>query len=324
MRILKITTTEYHPNFRHYVRILELEDSSFLAQRAQLYARGKDLSDQFDQLIDQIKQQTNLTISKIAKKYQISEKQLRSWRKGRSAIPVTILKQISKELNIDPGAIENNIDELSSARGQKIKIPRIIDSTLLEILGRFCGDGSCGCYEGTYKFSLKEKGKEFVELHSQDMKKIFSLKGKVVVYPNVAENLIYSKPLVLLFQRIFQYRPGFQKSLNVKPPLFLRKVDWETRKSFTTGLIDTEGSFYSDTANRTVTFEIKMKNRFLIDEVRRAFDRLGVAHNYYATPKDDPLIFRVRSYGKDSLHKIREVFELKNKRHLKQLERFNI
>jgi intein-encoded DNA endonuclease-like protein len=217
--------------------------------------------------------------------------------------------------------MQDLIEGLSSSRGSTILIPRSISPTLVEILGRFCGDGSCGIYDSSnYKFSLKERSGSFVELHSRDMKEIFAVKGRVVHYPRVSENVIYSKPLVLLFQQLFKYRDGFHKSLHVKPPELLDNLDWDLRKGFTTGLIDTEGSFYYDQSTRTVIFEIKMINSSLIQEVEKAFKEFDIQFNYSALPKADPTIFRIRSYGKKTLRLLKDVFEPKNQRHLSQFQ----
>jgi DNA-binding transcriptional regulator YiaG len=321
MKTLKIPENLQKVYFRKYVDIFALEDTSTDTYRKQLYANGRLLPKRFNELITQYKRQMNVSFSELSKEYNISEKQMRAWRTGRTALPLRALKQLTSELHINPQSLQKLIDGLSSSRGSTILIPRLISPTLVEILGRFCGDGSCGIYDGSnYKFSLKERNGNFVELHSQDMDKIFAIKGRVVHYPRVSENIIYSKPLVLLFQQLFKYKDGFQKSLHVKPPELLDDLDWGLRKGFTTGLIDTEGSFYYDQSTRTVIFEIKMINSSLIQEVGKAFKEFDVQHNYSSFPKDNPTIFRIRSYGKKTLRLLKDAFEPKNQRHLNQFQ----
>jgi len=311
-------------DFRKYVDIFSLEGNRLQTQRKQVYARGEELSSEFDKLITRIQQKANLSVDNIAKRCKVSRKQLSAWRTGRSAIPIRVLRQITSELGEKASSIVRFIDQLSGSKGAKILIPRTITPTLVEILGRFCGDGSCGIYGNeTYKFSLKESA-SFVTLHSQDMARIFGIQGKVKHYPRVSENVIHSKPLVLLFQRIFGYRAGFHKSLHVKPPRFLEDLNWRTRSRFTTGLIDTEGSFYKDRSTRTITFEIKMRNSSLIREVGMAFKELGIHYNYYSRPKGNPTTFRIRSYGRESLRLLKDAFEPKNQRHLSQLTSFGL
>jgi transcriptional regulator with XRE-family HTH domain len=118
-------------------------------------------------LITLVQQKANLSLSNTAKRYKVSRKQLRAWRTGRSAIPIRVLRQITSELGEKASSVVRLIDELSGSKGAKILIPRAITPTLVEILGRFCGDGSCGIYDdGTCKFSLKEASASFVALHS--------------------------------------------------------------------------------------------------------------------------------------------------------------
>jgi hypothetical protein len=156
------------------------------------------------------------------------------------------------------------------------------------------------------------------------MKEIFGIKGKVINYPNVAENVINSKPLVLLFQQIFKYTEGFHKTFSVKPPSFLRSLNWAERKYFTTGLMDTDGSFYYDKSTRTVMFEIKMKNPYLIEEVRFAFNVHNINYDYRAYPIENPEVYRVRAVGKETLKSIKTNFNPKNEKHLKKLKSFNL
>jgi len=308
--------------FRNDINIFEFKGNLSEKQREQIYANGKNLFQLFDQYITKFKQQEGLNFSEIATKFNISEKQLRAWRIGRSPIPLKALKTITKELNIDKKIIENEIEELSSSRGNPIKIPRITTPKLVEIFGRYCGDGSCGIYKGgDYKFSLKEKGKEFVKLHSEDMNSIFGIKGGVINYANSSENVIRSKPLVLLFQKIFEYKDDFNKTFDIKPPHFLKDLDWIIRKHFTTGLIDTEGSFYYDNSSQAYFFEIKMKNSYLNNEVKTAFDEFGIPYNYY---QPRPNTYRIRISNRWNIKLIKEIFEPKNKRHLDLLERFGI
>lgn len=321
MKTLNVPANLQKANFRKYIDIFSLEDTRTQTYRKQLYTIGRLLPKRFNELITRYKHQMNVTFSELSKKYNISEKQMRAWRTGKTALPLRALKQISSELQINPQSMQDLIEGLSSSRGSTILIPRSISPTLVEILGRFCGDGSCGIYDGgNYKFSLKERSGSFVELHSRDMKEIFAVKGRVVHYPRVSENVIYSKPLVLLFQQLFKYRDGFHKSLHVKPPELLDNLDWDLRKGFTTGLIDTEGSFYYDQSTRTVIFEIKMINSSLIQEVEKAFKEFDIQFNYSALPKADPTIFRIRSYGKKTLRLLKDVFEPKNQRHLSQFQ----
>ena len=321
MKTLKIPENFQKVNFRNYVDILSLDKTRSKTYRKQLYAFGRLLPKRFNELITQYKRQMNVSFSELSKQYSVSEKQMRAWRTGKTGIPLRALNQLISELRINPHSIQDLIEGLSSSRGSTILIPRLISPTLVEILGRFCGDGSCGIYDGSnYKFSLKETNVNFVELHSQDMNSIFAIKGRVVHYHRVSENVIYSKPLVLLFQQLFKYKDGFQKSLHVKPPELLDDLDWSLRKGFTTGLIDTEGSFYHDQSTRTVIFEIKMINSSLIQEVGKAFKEFDIHYNYFSFPKNKPMIFRIRSYGKKTLRLLKDVFEPKNQRHLNKFQ----
>jgi len=304
-------------NFREYFRIFDLASDTVLDSKRNLYASGKHLPQFFDRIVRLLRRDYNMTMQEIAQSLKISYKQLRAWRKGRAPIPLNILKYITRKLNIDKRIVENKIDELSSSKGSKIKIPLHISAKLINVLGRFCGDGSCGVYGGkTYKFSLKERSRNFVELHAKDMEELFGVRGKVVTYHNFSENVIYSKPLVLLFCNIFQYHTDFTKTYDVKIPEFIKKTVWNKRVNFTRGLIETEGTFYYNKSTKSIVFEIKMRNKHLIEEVKEAFENFQIPYNYYSMNN----IFRIRCYGKNTINLIRNIIQPKNERLLNQLK----
>lgn len=300
-------------NLRDYISIVDLERDRILNYREQLYARGRNLLLKFNHIIELIREQHNLSLNQLAKDFGVSVKQLRKWRYGETPIPLRILKMLTEgnSLQMD---IENEIEYISSSRGKKVKIPRKISPLLIEILGRFSGDGSCGIYNGDYKWSLKEEGKRFVRANLRDMETIFGIGGIYIDYDTYAENLIRSKPLVLLFQQIFDYTEGFEKTYHIEPPYFLDYIDWDNRKLFTTGLIDTEGSFYY--TNQSYYFEIHMVNEYLVNEVALAFDEFDIPYNYKQRSNNR---FKLISYGKVNCSLILDTFEIKNEKHLIKL-----
>ena len=190
---------------------------------------------------------------------------------------------------------------------------------LIEILGRFSGDGSCGVYNGDYKWSLKEEGKRFVRLNSRDMQTIFGNGGVYIDHDTYAENLIRSKPLVLLFQQIFNYTDFFDKTYNAIPPYFLDDINWNCRKFYTTGLIDTEGSFYY--SNKAYHFELHMVNEWFVNEVAYAFEEYKIPYNKKQTKSGN---HKLISYGKQNCSLIADIFEVKNEKHLKKLIEWDI
>lgn len=231
----------------------------------------------------------------------------------------TILEKLSKDNLSVRELLETNIDYISSSRGIKIKIPQKITPKLIEIFGRFCGDGSCGIYNDNYKWSLKEEGKNLIYINSNDVKEVFDISGEIFDYGTYAENVISSKPLVLLFQQIFQYSDTFHKTYDIKPPNFLNLLHWNIRKHFTTGIIDTEGSFYY--TNQSYYFEVHMVNRPIIDEVANAFSYFDIPFTIKEQKKND---IHLISYGKSNYFLIYELFEIKNNKHLKKLRNWNI
>jgi hypothetical protein len=122
-----------------------------------------------------------------------------------------------------------------------------------------------------------------------------------------------------LFQQIFDYTEGFEKTYHIEPSSFLDFTDWDDRKFFTTGLIDTEGSFYY--TNKSYYFEIHMVNKYLLGEVAEAFDEFGIPYYYKLSKKND---FKIISYGKDNSNLILDIFEIKNEKHLRKLAKWGI
>lgn len=306
-------------NLREYINIFELENDSIQNYREQLYVSGTNLILAFNYYIDLTKENKEINLSQLANLLQISDKQLRAWRCGYSPIPLNILKIFSQENKEIQYEFENKIEYISSSRGKKIRIPRNINSVFIEILGRFSGDGSCGIYNGDYKWSLKEEGKALILRNMSDMESVFGISGKYIDYDSYAENLIRSKPLVLLFQQIFNYGNGFRKTYSIQPPSFLKDLNWNIRKSFSTGIIDTEGSFYH--TNQSYFFEINMVNRSLIDEVASCFDEFSIPYNLKFGNKSN---IKLISYGRTNIQLIYDIFKIKNSKHLIKLEKFGI
>jgi transcriptional regulator with XRE-family HTH domain len=311
-----------------FFSVFNLQEDRQLKQREQLYAEGNNLSKLVNELILKLKENNGLTILAIAKKLQVSDKQLRAWKRGKSAVPLRVLKTLADELNIELTKIEICIDRISSSNGAKVIIPKNVTSKLIEIFGRFCGDGSCGIYsqhnnKTDYKFSFKEKQKEFVYLHATDMKTVFGIHGTVIDYGNHAENIIRSKPLVLFFMKIFEYKDNFNKSLNGKPPVLLRSLPWTKRKYFTTGLIDTEGCFYKS-KDENILFTIKMINKHFIDEIKEAFDYFNITYSSQTYKEKKSTFYYVRVSKQNDISHIIEIFELKNKRHYDRLHKFGL
>ncbi len=300
-------------NLRDYISLFELE-GEIDSYREQLYAEGRNLLLKFNHLIDIVRENTNLSLTQLANIFEISTKQFRKWRNGESPIPLRVLKIICQLCNVNQHNIEEEIDFISSSRGIGINIPTKITPLLIEVLGRFSGDGSCGIYDGEYKWSIKEEGKRLVRTNLRDMETLFGIRGEYIDNGSYAENLIRSKPLTLLFQRIFNYHPFFEKTYDIRPPHFLNDICWEHRKYFTTGLIDTEGSFYY--YNQSYYFEIHMVNSYLLDEVAKAFDEYGIPFNYKTRNNGN---FQILSYGRININLINELFEIKNDKHLRKL-----
>ncbi len=306
-------------DFRDYICIFDLEIEAPRNYREQLYASGRNLLLKFNHMIELVKENYKMTLSDLSGNFRVSIKQLRNWRIGTTPIPLRILNELVELGGIDENFIETEIDYLSSSRGNQTKIPRKISPMLIEILGRFSGDGSCGEYDGDYKWSLKEEGKRFVRLNSRDMETIFGNGGVYIDYNTYAENLIRSKPLVLLFQQIFEYTDVFNKSYDILPPYFLDFLNWNHRKFFTTGLIDTEGSFYY--SNHSYYFELHMVNKSLVDEVANAFGEYRIPYNRKHTKSGN---FKLITYRRDNCSLISDIFEIKNEKHLRKLIEWDI
>lgn len=306
-------------SFRDYICIFDLEPIIPENYREQLFVSGRNLLLKFNHLIELVQENYKLTLTDIANNFRISTKQLRSWRIGNSPIPLRILNELAELSGINESNLEIEIEFITSSRGIQTKIPRTISPMLIEILGRFSGDGSCGVYNGDYKWSLKEEGKRFVRLNSRDMQTIFGNGGIYIDYGTYAENLIRSKPLVLLFQQIFDYSDFFDKSYDIEPPFFLDCINWNLRKFYTTGLIDTEGSFYY--SNHAYYFELHVVNEWLVEEVANAFKEYRIPYNRKYTKYGK---FKLLSYGKQNCSLIADIFELKNEKHLKKLIEWDI
>lgn len=320
MLIISSKKKKINLNLKDYINILDLIPNKKLPYREQLYATGRNLVPLFNQYVEKIKRNSNASLTQIANNLEISIKQFRKWRNGMSPIPLRILQNFSGEnINVKK-SFENAIDYISSSRGIRVKIPQQISPLLLEIFGRFSGDGSIGAYKnGEYRFRLKEEGKQLVKQHLIDMNRIFEINGTYTDYGNYAQAEILSKPLVRLFQQIFDYDDDFNKTYYGKPPPLLKNTEWYLRKYYTTGLIDTEGSFYY--TNQSYYFEIHMVNKYFINEVAEAFNAVGLQYNYYKLPNKT---IRIRCYNRINCNLIKNIFEIKNDKHLTKLKSWGI
>jgi len=307
-------------NFYQYIDILNLEQEEISNYRQELFAVGKNLPKILEIIIQKIRIKSNLTLSQIASSLSITDTHLRRLRRGNSPIPLRILNHLSKNNENLRIKIKENIEYIASSKGVKIRIPKKITPLLIEILGRFSGDGSCGCYDNDYKWSFKEEEKSFVRKNIKDVYKIFDIEGKFIDYNTWAEHEIKSKALVLLF---YQFFPGIKaeiKTYSGKPPCIIYNINWNLRKYYTTGLIDTEGSF--SFYNHSYIFEIKMANPYFIREVECAFIEFGIPYIYKALRNNT--IHRIRVFNKINLSLIKEIFKIKNKKHLRKFKSWKI
>ena len=121
-----------------------------------------------------------------------------------------------------------------------------------------------------------------------------------------------------MFQQIFEYKKEFKKTYDGKPPKFLKEIDWHTRKYFTTGLIDTEAGFYLSQGH--YYFDITMVNKYFMGEIAEAFDIYAIPYKSYIVKNEkykDRI--KIRSYGRFNCRLIKEIFNIKNEKHLKKL-----
>lgn len=317
-------------SFRDYIDILNLTSDEELYNtqngitriynQRDIFARGDNLPTLFDRVIREVSYHNQLSLTQIADSLGISDTQLRRLRNGTRPIPLRILRKICGSNNNAKKTFENAIDCVSSSAGKTIRIPQQITPLLVEILGRFSGDGASGSYEGgEYRWRLREGGKQFVYQQIADMQQVFGIIGTYKDEGNHALFEINSKPLVRLFQQLFEYNENFNKSLYGIPPQLLYHLNWDLRRYYTTGIIDTEGSFYY--TNQAYYFEIHMANSHFVLEACRAFDYVGIPYDYHIRNNGT---YRLRVYNQNNMPIIRDSFEIKNEKRLTTIRNWEL
>lgn len=295
-------------NLSKYIYNLhKVEDKNW---RSWIRATGKELPKTFCMSLKKLKEEESKDYKTICSELFVTHKMLTDWMSGRRAIPLWVLKTLEEKTNIK---LINKIENLSVYGSQDIKVP-ILSKKLVEIIGRHCGDGSCGIYKNTYRVNIKEH-KSLLERHKKDLRETLGINSDIksdgVVY--YIDN--YSKIFSRIITEIFCIPLGEEKTYKAKEPLIIKSLPLKTRKYFLRGLIDTDGWIYYYKKNKTFILGFKVVNEHLANSV---YDILTLL-NFRAHKRIKGKYFQVDFVGKSNIKRYLEVVGSKNYRLLNKV-----
>lgn len=276
--------------------------------REQVRATGKHLHKIFAELLLNITQENKITIEEFAKSINYSDKQLRVWREGKAAIPIQVLVKIWKMSKHDLNELEDSIDFLKVYRGSEVRIPRELTPEIIEIIGRHCGDGSCTLSKNKdYRVTLTEH-KSLIDVHNRQLKEIFNIEASVEkINQNIYKSIVNSKVYSRFFIKVIKI-PSGNKTTTVKEPEIIKNTEFEKRKFFVRGLVDTEGSLYHDNANGTWVLEVNMNNHALISSISEVLEHYDIKHKILNKKNS----YSLRIVGKEKIIKYFDSFGTSN------------
>lgn len=204
---------------------------------------------------------------------------LTSWKYENNYIPLSFLKYITKDLDVQPTDVEENVKFLASKARIKIKLPFVMDKEIAWLLGFLVTDGHIPNNLMYIEFANKNVDllKEAARVTSTHFigceKYIEFLKRERVTLA-----LIHSKIIASILSC---FVPTGKKFDIVKVPQFIFKSPRDVIESFLQGVFDGDGhpSFNEKKYSRTIV--LHSFSYSLIKDVHKLLEKLGINSHIY-------------------------------------------
>ncbi len=287
--------------------VLDYADDVDADFREQIRGLGPNLHERFYEVVHQIMNKKTITQEAFAKSLGYSSHQIRIWERGKAAIPLTVLENVWKLGNRNLQELEDNIKYLKVYRSSRLKIPKELTTTIAEIAGRHCGDGSCTISSNKdYRVTLTETT-SLIQKHNKQIKNLFGVKPSVEkISETISKSIVNSKVYCRFFTNILGI-PSGEKTWIVKEPKIIKNAGLEFRKHFVGGLVDTEGCLYFG-KNRSWVLEIHMVNINLMSTIADVLEKFNLKTKI-ETKKNS---YSLRLIGKDKIKKYFVTFGTSN------------
>jgi len=187
-------------------------------------------------LVDDIKRERNLTTLKIAKLIDINPRSFYYYLEGKRPIPA---KHLSLLLDLSEQKIVALLDIFevyslwvscgSGIRKKLVKIPLCVSLDLFYLLGYLFGDGCLHSQKWIVSF-VDEYSEQILKVNRL-FRNLFYVKGVLIESKGKTELRVYSKALLLFFNKIFNMTRGEKKGLLYLPPI-LQKLPLSYSLSF--------------------------------------------------------------------------------------------
>ncbi len=287
------------------VNITILSDLGSLKNwQAAVFARGENLNCAVNRKFESVQNKYHLSEYKLAEKLGTTRMAIRKWRgkHGKRPVPMPLLNLIGFNKK-DYLCIE--YIKMYQSR-QWIRFPRKLTPLLSEIIGRHVGDGSIT--KATNCIKLATSDIAFAKLHSEEFNKTFGVKPAIIKAKGKCfEVIINSKPLCILFNKIFE-QPLGEKAKIAHEPKIIIKGGKTYEIPFLRGIADTDGSVWRTKSNR-LAFEIGSISKRLIHDCQRILNSQGFStYIFYVRDKN---YYRLRIPDKD-VTRLRAVIGFKN------------
>lgn len=230
------------------------------------------------------------------------------WLKGKRPIPISVAIKIMKENSL--GKIK--IDSFSVGSGNKISFLKK-DIYLSYFLGLLLGDGCLvhrkkGINKNMYHLQISFATEKEARFGRILVKYLFDVHSSIYSGRGCFNLCVYSKPLVMILNRIYQVPIG-EKYADLKVPEKIKKLSKKSIAYFLKGLFDSDGNLYKYRKGKSV--QLRQKSKRFLEEVKVLFDDIGVNFNnpYYDIANNSWVIWSSKKSLVDNF--INKIIELK-------------
>lgn len=195
------------------------------------------------------------------------------WKKQKRPIPVSVAIKLMNENNVE----KINIKSFSVGSGNRI-IPPEHNSQFFYFLGLLLGDGCLvhrkrGQYKNMYHVQISFATKKEAGICRSIVNRLFEINSSIYLGKGCYNLCIYSKPLVILLNSIYDIPIG-EKYSKLHVPKLIKFSSRSLISYFLKGVFDSDGNIYRYRKGKSV--QLRQHSESFIRELRELFSRVGI------------------------------------------------
>ncbi len=260
-----------------------------------------DLKDLVKLFITRIKEEENISTFKVAELADIPSRSLYYYLDGKRPIPIRdffVLMDLAK-LNLfnTIALFEHSFLKISCGSGSRnriVKVPLKVDPDLLYVIGYLFGDGCL--HSKKWIISFVDEYREHILQVNEIFSKLFSANGKIIESQGKTEVKIYSKALILIFNKVFEMPRGKKKGKLCLPKIW-QSLSRAHKLAFLQGLFDADaGLCRIETYEKIPEWAIKKPSIEFVQSDRKLVSQMKTLCEYFGIRASGPY-FNKRNGG---------------------------